>query len=48
MQYWYYLTIKLSARDFYDSEARINYHRVEIESESIIVLLKYFTNNLKT
>ena len=34
-----YLTIRLRARDFYavivdEGEARINYHRIEIESES--------------
>ena len=33
-----YLTIRLRARDFYavivdEGEARINYHRIEIESE---------------
>ena len=33
-----YLTIRLGARDFYavivdEGEARINYHRIEIESE---------------
>ena len=34
----HYLTIRLRARDFYavivdEGEARINYHRIEIESE---------------
>ena len=34
----FYLTIRLRARDFYavivdEGEARINYHRIEIESE---------------
>ena len=37
-----YLTIRLRARDFYavivdEGEARINYHRIEIESEFVLV-----------
>ena len=38
IHFLFYLTIRLRARDFYavivdEGEARINYHRIEIESE---------------